>query len=496
MKIVSSSEMSELEMLAYRDGASESEFMEEAGSGVAIIAHDYAENHGLDRKVFLLCGKGNNAGDAYIAGIQLLHLDYEVYAIQIDPIESCKPLCKQNYQQFMQEGGRTLENIPEDASNGMIIDGIFGTGFKGIPSPSHAAVILAANRSRLPIIAVDIPSGLDGETGETPGAAIIATETAFLSLPKIGYFLHEGWNCVGTLRYVDFGLPKKYIDEFRTDWIMLSNDMFTLPQIKRNRHKYEAGYVVGLSGSKEMPGAAILASMAALRGGSGIVRLLFPETAQFEMAASPYEIIRTPCDWNDVDPIIEHLNKASATFIGPGLGRKEEQVRLLHKVLPALQKPCVIDADALTMISEHNFPIPKNAVLTPHIGEMMRLLKLKEHPSITKDFLIACRLFSKKNNCTLVLKGGPSFIFHPDSPICVNPTGDPGMATAGSGDVLTGLIAALLAQGMNTMDAACLGVFLHGIAGENAAMELTSYGVVASDIIYHFPEAFRFQHFD
>src|ERR1700722_7799059 len=212
MKVVSSHQMSDLESLAYRDGCSESDFMEEAGSGVALVVHDYAERHNLSHTVILLCGKGNNAGDAYVAGIHLLHLDYEVYAIQAAPIAQCSRLCKTNYERFMSEGGRVAETFSEFPPNGIIIDGLFGTGFRGKSEDPYASLIRLANSSGLPIIAVDIPSGLHGETGAVEGEAIIAEETAFLGLPKTGFFLREGWNRVGRLEYVDFGLPKKYIE--------------------------------------------------------------------------------------------------------------------------------------------------------------------------------------------------------------------------------------------------------------------------------------------
>lgn len=494
MKVVSPSKMSHIESLAYKGGSSESDFMEEAGSGVALVVHEYTERYNLDRIVFLLCGKGNNAGDAYVAGTHLIHLDYEVFAIQVPPIDECSPLCKQNYERFITDGGHLTEKIPSFPTNGIIIDGLFGTGFRGEIKDPYASIIRMANQSKLPIIAVDIPSGLNGETGQAIGDVIIATETAFLGLPKTGFFLRQGWNHVGKLRYIDFGLPKQYIDQSEADLIMSTQEIIKplMPEIKRNRHKYEAGYVVGLSGSPGMPGAAILSSTAALRGGAGIVKLLHPDGMQAELSVSPYELIKVPYHHNNLQEIVKLLNQASATFIGPGLGRSSDTRIMLQNILPQLQKPCVIDADALTILSEEKITLPKLSVLTPHLGELMRLLKIAETPELSLEFLDICQKYAENNNIALILKGGPTFIFYPGQPIRVNPTGDPGMATAGSGDVLTGLIASFLSQGLSTYDAACLGTFLHGLAGEHAAEEMTSYGVIASDIIFHFPEAFRF----
>lgn len=502
MKVVSPKQMMQIEEEAYRHGSSESDFMEEAGSGVALFVHDLVEKKDLDHQVTLLCGKGNNAGDAYVAGIHLIHLDYEVLALQLAPIEQCSMLCKQNYHRFLAEGGRVVqveeEQTPPLLQTGVIIDGIFGTGFHGKIDEPFQSVIENANDSGLPIIAVDIPSGLNGETGEVNGEAIIATETVFLGLPKLGFFLQEGWNHVGKLRYVDFGLPHVYFEDSKVELIMLSLDLIQpfIPTTKRNVDKYERGQVVGLGGSPGMPGAALLASLAALRGGAGIVRLLHPDGMQNELITSPYELIKIPFHYEKIDDIIQTLNYSAAIFIGPGIGRSKETANLLRTIFPKLEKPCVIDADALTLIASEGIPLPNcPTILTPHLRELQRLLDLPESNERSPSLLKACENYAHKNKVTLLLKGGPTFIFSPDQITCVNPTGTPGMATAGSGDVLTGLIAALLAQGLSPYHAACVGVYMHGIAGEQAAEEFSSHSMIASDIITYFPEAFRLKEF-
>lgn len=497
MKVVSPQQMSQLESNAYRDGASESDFMEEAGNGVALVVHDHVEKYQLDRRVVLLCGKGNNAGDAYVAGLQLLHLDYEVMAYQLFPVSECSNLCKQNQFAFANEGGHIYEvssdkeiNLP---NKGIIIDGIFGTGFRGKVQEPIASIIRKANESGLPIVAVDIPSGLDGKSGKVAGIAIVATTTAFLGLPKTGFFLREGWDHVGVLSYVNFGLNSEYIESAKADLIMLSPDMMQplLPPIIRSRHKYQAGHVVGLAGSPQMPGAALLSSLSALCSGAGIVHLLYPKGMENGLLSMPYELLRVPYDQQNLEPVLELMNHASATFIGPGLGRTPEVAAMLSWLLPKLEKPCVLDADALFFLSqEKKIKLPKKTVITPHHGEMARLLQV---PSIelTPEGLKQCADYAKEKQVTLVLKGGPTFILNGNNSIQVNPTGDPGMATAGSGDVLTGVIASLLAQGLGTAEAASLGAYLHGISGEIAADALTSYCMTASDIIAYLPDAFR-----
>lgn len=498
MKVVSAQQMSYLESLAYRDGASESDFMEEAGSGIALVVHEYVESHKAARPVILVCGKGNNAGDGYVVGIHLINLDYEVLAYQLTPITESSRLCRASYQRFLQAGGRVIQiQTAEELflpPEGIIVDAIFGTGFHGQVAEPFKSIIKKLNASNLPIISVDIPSGLDGSSGQAADAAIIATETAFLGLPKTGFFLLEGWDCVGKLRYVDFGLPHNYIEESDSDMIMLSSDFLSsyLPKLKRSRHKYQAGSVIAIAGSHGMAGAAILSSSAALHGGAGIVYLVHPLGLEQELVSAPYEIIKMPYT-GDKTALIFFINKASAMLIGPGIGRKEETDSLLKSLLPEINIPCVIDGDALTLIGNKDIQFPGTTVLTPHRGEMSKLLGDNSVEPVSLEYLQRCKNYATERNVTLVVKGGPTFIIQPGQPILVNPRGDPGMATAGSGDVLTGLIASLLAQKLPPQQAASLGVYVHGIAGEIAASELTSYCMTASDIIFRFTEGFLFE---
>ena len=494
-KIVTPKEMARVEALAYAEGASEKNFMEMAGIGVAAITLDYIQKHGLSKNFLLLCGKGNNSGDAYAAGVKLLQEGYKGSALQIVPLEDATHLCKENAKRFTDHGG-ILDNIEKCnptyfKSFDIILDGIFGTGFHGPVLEPYRTAIQMANESKKPIIAIDIPSGLNGETGKVEQIAIQATETAFLALPKQGFFLEDGWNYVGRLRQVDFGIPSKYLDQASSQMKMTCEKEIQalLPPIVRKRHKYQRGYVIGLSGSPGMPGAAMLSSYAALRGGAGIVRLLHPEGMQTELAPSPYELIRQsyPKGDNEIDEI---MNRASATYVGPGLGRSKEVSVLLRSLLPKLIKPCVIDADALYFLSIEETTLPKYSLLTPHRGEMLRLLKLTSPPKSDLEWISLCQEYVNKHGVVLILKGGPSFIFQPESEVTINPSGDPGMATAGSGDVLTGFLASLLAQGLTLYHAAVLGVYLHGLAGEFAAEEKSSYGMIASDILEKIPNAY------
>jgi NAD(P)H-hydrate epimerase len=221
-----------------------------------------------------------------------------------------------------------------------------------------------------------------------------------------------------------------------------------------------------------------------------MVRLLVSDENKEEMSNTPYEIIRTECREENIDEIYSLCEKAKALFVGPGLGRTKKVFSFLSKIFSKINTPLVIDADALFYLSENKNKIPPKSILTPHRKEMLRLLGWEELKN-EKEFLIACKEFTEKFDVTLVLKGAPTFVFHPKSPTFILPYGDPGMATAGSGDVLTGIIAALLSQGVECFQAALLGVYLHGVAGEKAAVEKTSYSMISSDIIKQLQFAFK-----
>jgi ADP-dependent NAD(P)H-hydrate dehydratase / NAD(P)H-hydrate epimerase len=232
--------------------------------------------------------------------------------------------------------------------------------------------------------------------------------------------------------------------------------------------------------------------LATLRGGAGIMRLLYPQGMEAELSTAAAEVIKVPYQPDRPEEVLKLMNQATANYVGPGVGLFPQTRALLKEVIPNLAKPVVIDADALTIVAEEKIYLPAKTVLTPHLGEMKRLLNLSEPVVIDDQFLERCRRFAIAKKVTLVLKGGPSFIIDPEEKLLVCPHGDPGMATAGSGDVLTGLIAALLAQGCSCYHAAALGVYLHALAGEYAAESMSSYSMIASDIINFLPDAFLF----
>lgn len=484
--------MAQIEKQAFADGASGTDFMLKAGQGLADYLEEFIEAYELQKRILLVAGKGNNAGDGYVALNILSQKGYHCQVFQVANFEEVSPLCAHHGQLFHQSKSITFIKDPEKLDfpeEGVILDGLLGTGFQGKLEGIFLTLVNKMNASCLPIVSIDIPSGLNGNTGEVLSEAVRAHLTVFLGQPKLGFFLGEGWNHVGMLKQVDFGLDSRYIKSSSSPYHMLTRDTLSrlLPPLKRTQHKYEAGFIVALAGSSGMSGAAALTTEAALRAGAGIVHLYHPEGLELEFLNHIPEVVNKTYS-KDLQPLLEAMNKASGVLIGPGLGQSKEAKKCLETVLEFIHKPLVLDADALNLIAAHKLSIPKHSILTPHIGEFSRILGKDLKTVSNLERLSLAQDYAKKHNIVLVLKGAPTWIFDGDQAY-VSPPGDPGMATAGSGDVLTGILAALLGKGLSVIEAAQLGVYLHGIAGSFAAIEKTSYSLIASDIIEHLPEA-------
>lgn len=489
-KVVTAKEMAQMEKVSIDEGANAEQYMQTAGLGISKITENYTLLFKLKKKVILLVGKGNNGGDAYVAGIDLMKKGFEVTAYQLFPLDASSPLCQSKGKQFLNGGGEILFPTTIDAvhliPDGVILDGIFGTGFEGETEGLIKEVIVYVNAQNSHLLSIDIPSGLNGNTGEVKGEAIIARATIYLGLPKLGFFLKEGMNHVGSLQYCDFGMDVEYIHQIKPSFHLVNEHAVPklLPKLVHNRHKYEAGYVLAIAGSPGMPGAAMLACLSAMRSGAGIVRLFYPKGMESELSNEFYELLRSP---RSEENILSEAKRAKSALIGPGLGQGKEVSALLKSVVPKLTVPYVLDADGLLLLKDELKGLKQPIIITPHRGEMAKLLDVEKFPA--DDFIETCQRYAETHGVTLLLKGAPTFIFHPDtSPIAVN-KGDPGMASAGTGDVLTGILASLLAQGLKTREAAILGAYLHGFAGELASSMLTPYHMIARDLIKALPSA-------
>lgn len=496
IKVVTAKEMARIEKWAISEGCDERAFMDRASEGIVEVVIDYIDMHHLKKEVTLLCGKGNNGGDAFTAGKMLLERGFSVVAYHIAQRSNCSKLCGEKRDQFKEAGGAIVE-VDEMSSfdfptEGVYLDGLCGTGFSGSADGVLRHMIEAANLSKVPTIAIDIPSGLDGNDGSVGSIAIEAVFTVALQLPKVGFYLGKGWNHVGEVIVTPFGLGEKYLHDAKADFLLIDEHKVSslLPKVRRDRHKYEAGYLLAIAGSPGMGGAALMTTHAALRSGCGIVRLFHPEGIREELSSGLVEVIQNAYSNDDISQIIEESKRATGVIIGPGIGRDTSKARFVQKVFDSISLPIVIDADALFHIAESNISPPKGAILTPHLGEALRLLNLEKEPKERKELCEACQNYVNNCGVILVLKGAPTMVFIPGEKGVICPAGDPGMATAGSGDVLTGMIGAFLSNGATPKNSAIIGVYLHAISGEIAADKLGSRSVIASDLIDFLPEAF------
>lgn len=495
-KVISSNEMRRIESLAIKQGQDDKKFMLEAGKNIFNEIKKILNKKKI-KKVVLLIGKGNNGGDAYVTGLHLLENDFSVKAYQLFDIDNCSELCKLFHDKFKKKKGKIV-NISsyEDMSfheNELIIDGILGTGFQNKLDDYLLNIIEKINSLKNLIVSIDIPSGLDGNTGKKNPIAVKANYTIFLSFPKVGYFLEDGWDYCGRLVKAEFGLDEKYKKQAKESFYLINEENINkfLPKIERKRHKYQAGSVIGIGGSISMKGALQLSGQAVLHSGAGIIRLLVTKEVQKEIT-SPMELIYDSWDDKNSSDIINMCNNAKAIFLGPGMGRDNKVYEFLNNIIPYIEMPCVIDADALYFLSKYpECKLPKKAILTPHKKEMLRLLD-KEKEESNQSLLNDTQNYSNKKNVIIVLKGAPTFIFIPNEVPFVLHRGDPGMATAGTGDVLTGIITSFLAQGCSLIVASVIGSWIHAIAGEIASKEKTPYCMVASDIIEYLPKAFKY----
>ncbi|MBS0635204.1 MAG: NAD(P)H-hydrate epimerase [Verrucomicrobia bacterium] len=479
--VVSVAEMQQIEKRAIEAGISVETLMEQAGKETASFISNYAKAHAITLKAYIVAGTGNNGGDGYVVARYLLQDGFSVQVLQVGALDP-NSLTKKQRRRYEARGGKVSEalQLPTD---GVIVDALFGTGFHGTQQENTLHIIEAINQSNLPIFAVDVPSGLNADTGEVTQAAVKATFTCTMECPKLGFFFQSGWNHVGEVVSLPIGL-EKFIESAQLAAVEKSDVQKLLPPIVRNRHKYTAGHVVGFSGT--LQGAALMSSWAALRSGAGIVHLL-QQTPGYaggalEIVEITYPDAKTGRTW---------LDKASGAFIGPGFGTSPKDEALLEALLANYQGKIVLDADAITWLAKKGAtfgPLP-NAILTPHLGELHHFFPEKE--VVSMNFLRKCQEFVDRNETNLIIKGGPSFLLSHKKTALVLMEGDPGMATAGAGDVLTGILASLLAQGLSAYNAMLLGSYLHGTAGKIAAREETSYSMTASSITAHLPHAFK-----
>ena len=460
----------------------------------------YVRHFHTDRKVMIFAGPGNNGGDALVVARLLAERQFRVACYLLDFGKQSTD-CAINQERLVKQGGvdfkviREGDQLPPIERNHVVVDGIFGSGLTRKVAGFPAVVISFINEHAGTVISIDIPSGLFGEdnTDNDLHHIIRAGTTFTFQFPFLSFFFSDNQPFVGQWKVHDIGLHPSVIAETTTPYNMLEKKdvQGLLPVRDRFSHKGTFGHALMISGSYGMMGAALLAGESCLRGGAGLVTLHIPR--------SGYNIIQTgfPEAIVSLDRS-EHLfseppdlSAYSAIGIGPGLGCEQDTCDGLKKLLEICRVPMVIDADGLNILSSQQELlelVPRGSILTPHPREFDRLAG----PSINAFRRHQKQLeFASKYGIYVILKGANTGIAAPDGRYWFNTTGNPGMATGGSGDVLTGLITGLVAQGINQLDASLLGVYLHGLAGDLAVRESSREALIAGDIIRHLGKAFR-----
>lgn len=495
IKVVTSSEMARVEAKSLHEGGDAAEYMRKAGIQLASALEHYIAEKQLKNPILLLCGRGNNGGDAYCMGEILAKAKYQVKAYALfedDKVSELNLL----YKKRCIKAGIEVVSLADIGQFQMgdgdiIVDGLLGTGFHGEIEGLMAGVIEKVNERKNPVFAIDIPSGLNGNDGSIAKLAMQASLTVSLGQPKMGLFINKGFDYVGEVSHVDFGMDLKFVEEMEIAAELLDSTSLRedFPKRRRSCHKYEAGYVLGFSGSPHMPGAAILSTLAAMRSGAGIVRL-YSAKGTFCPSLAP-EVIHCHWDLHHLDSIKEEMKRARSIYMGPGMGKGEDERQLVHFVLREAKCPIILDADALSLLEYADLKsAARPVIMTPHRKEALRLMGVPQGNLDDRELFIRIHNFVNYHRVIFLLKGAPTFIFRPQHAPIISVRGSPGMATAGSGDVLTGILAALLAAGQDPLIAACFGTNFHGISGEIAAAEKTAMSMIASDMITALPDAY------
>ena len=500
-KLVTGDQMSAVDRLSVEMGVPGTELMERAGAGVVrTLGERWSGLEGL--RVAIVCGKGNNGGDGFVVGRRLAEAGVPASVYLPAPRSEITGDAAHHLERLETEAG-PVGPLPEDLTGALgeadlVVDALLGTGLRGPPREAETRIIGCINDCGRPVVAVDLPSGLQADTGAVPGACVRAMVTVTFGLVKVGHMLYPGRSRCGALELVDIGFPEDAVGRCtaNTHLLTLEGIAGLLPRRSPVAHKGTCGAVAVVAGSEGMTGAACLTADAALRAGAGRVRLGAPaslhdilEVKLTEAMTRPLpEVRRARClSLRALGDVLRLLDEARALAVGPGLGRHHETCELVRRLLsrPDLP-PTVADADALFALGEA--APPPGAVLTPHAGEFQRLSGC-DPDRIAEDPLGLAAEFAAGRSVVLVLKGAPTVVAAPDGRTFVNPTGNPGMATAGSGDVLTGLAAGLLAQGCPPLAAAACAVYVHGLAGDLARDDLGPWGMRATDICERVPRA-------
>ena len=511
MKVVTAEQMQQMDAEAIQKfGISGLDLMERAGEGCAAAIIEACQNAD-NCSAMIMCGKGNNGGDGYVVARLLRARGWDVTVVILarpeeiagDAAVNLKRLPADISIHFCADEESLGRCLSESSGFSVIVDALFGTGLKQEVAGLYLQAIKLMNNAGCPVIAVDIPSGISGSSGKVLGNAVRADLTVTFASAKFGHILYPGAGHVGRLKIVDIGIPSEIVEKAAgAEFVDSSVAARLIKQRDPSAHKGSFGHILIIAGSTGHTGAAALAAAGAVRSGAGLVSLAIPASLNQILEQKTTEAMTLPLPdcargylaSDALDPIRSALHGRDVMALGPGISRQRETSDLVRQLVREVKIPLVIDADGLNALSEDTSlfteSISPSIVLTPHPGEMARLCGVTV-AEVEADRVGVARDFAVNHGVFLVLKGARTVIAAPDGAVAINGSGNPGMASGGMGDVLTGIIAALLGQDYPPFDACRLGVFVHGLAADLSAAEKGMIGLIASDVVERLPYAFK-----
>jgi ADP-dependent NAD(P)H-hydrate dehydratase / NAD(P)H-hydrate epimerase len=469
------------------------DLMERAGEGLARVVAEHAPSG----RIAIVCGKGNNGGDGLVAARLLRQDGRDVDVLAVWPPRSLRGDAAAQLKRLPGDAPAAFEPDRLDGAQ-VIVDAVLGTGSSGAPREPAAAVIEAIDAAKAPVVAADIPSGVDASTGEVAGPAVRAVATATFHRAKLGLWIHPGKACAGSVEVIDIGIPRGA--PARPDTGLIGPGVLRgMPRRRASSTKFSSGNVFVIGGSTGLTGAPAMAALAAMRAGAGYVTVAAPAALEAAFSARLLEamMVGLPAENGTicaeaVEPTLRAIRRADAVVLGPGLGRTAEAQAFAREMFERIDTPLVIDADGLNALAGV-FPedLPHRrwpTVLTPHAGELGRMLDV-DSAEVGRARLEHARAAAARSRAFVVLKGDDTLVADPGGRVAVSPGDAPALATAGTGDVLSGVIAAMLAKRLPPAHAACAAVYAHLRAGQLAAVPHGPDGVIASDVIAHLPAA-------
>jgi len=505
MKLVTTEQMRSLDRAAIDDyGIPGVVLMENAGRAMAEAAAQMLDGSG---RVIVVCGRGNNGGDGFVAARHLSNrsVPVEVYLLAaVDDLEgdaatNCHIAQRMKVPIFENPDQATIEAAVNSAN--LVIDAILGTGISGEVHGAAREAIEAINQSTAPVVAVDIPSGISGDTGQVMGVAVRADRTLTFGLPKIGHYCYPGRDHCGEIELVDISLPATLVAaaELPTNLTTSQDVAAMLPPRWGDMHKGDAGRLLIVAGSPGMTGAAAMAGLAAVRSGAGLVTVGIPESLNYILEVKCTEVMTLPLPETAqgslapeaMDEILEFAEGCDTVALGPGLSQVPKTAELARQLIERISVSLIVDADGLNACAGATEPLKNRdapTIITPHPGELSRLMGWSI-TDIQQDRVTAAQQAAQDLQCVVVLKGAGTVTANPDGEVWVNPTGNAGMASGGVGDVLTGVVGGLLAGGGDAMKAAISAVYCHGLAGDLAEDYCGQRALIASDLLVQLPAA-------